>query len=958
MIAMGLGLVIVPSIVIGGLSLHQFRTFSRASVTDAYEGLTHQALEMLEEVVLKDHQRISQLLTRAEQQVLALSTQPMVTGCFPRTALLQNRSLVIKETTRTLEGVVRTIAAQRRLILQKLDADLSVADYILEASGGIEQEGLIVEWPARNPVTHQTVPAVLPLLQVGFDTLSPTLAGDAPLPMVDRVETLVGTTCTLYQQMNARGDMLAVATSARTKSGKRAIGEVLPGTPVGKTHPHPDHNRHEGRVPLAGDHYLALFKELKDVDATPVGMISVGVREKDLEAVAATILNTRLGATGYALVMDRSGTIIFHPDPSMIGRSAGETGLSPLVEDTTTLTPVTIDQRQGFAMATVIPGWEWVVVVLGFWDDFQSGKTSEDTLNRELNHFMETTRVRINGKTLPLFFGIAVTDNEKKVLGQAGMPPAKETLFPPRLTLPPGSVIWDRVKENRGKTVLPLATAIVRDGKTIGGVTARFNWELVWEALKNRVYGQSGHAHVAEVNGRILSPPGQGPGTAAPLGELPWKTLGKGSSSDGVWQGKSRINGMDRYGAAKPLAVGDTDLIVGATVPANEFLELADTIRQRAETTASRVTITLGITTVSMIGLGALLGILLATSMVHPIIAVIGRVKEVETRGDLTLELALPGTAELRHLAATINSFIRTLRSVVQGILTTSEDLDLAANGLTTVSSAMTTGTNAVATTSTRITGDAQRLRDHLKKMTGAMDEASSNVSAMALSADQLNQTLVDVAHGCDNAAAETREAVTRSRTVSTQVRVLKTAAAEIDSVTATINTISRQTNLLALNATIEAARAGTAGKGFAVVANEIKALSDQTETATQEIRSQILEIQDATRHTVTAIQKTDTVIHAVNATMTTIATAVEEQSGTVSGIAAHAALASEMIGHVKTGVNQGSTLSTTMAVTIDEMNRAMDEISQNSGQVMASADQLTHQAGEIRAMVRWFKIR
>jgi methyl-accepting chemotaxis protein len=48
---------------------------------------------------------------------------------------------------------------------------------------------------------------------------------------------------------------------------------------------------------------------------------------------------------------------------------------------------------------------------------------------------------------------------------------------------------------------------------------------------------------------------------------------------------------------------------------------------------------------------------------------------------------------------------------------------------------------------------------------------------------------------------------------------------------------IAEQTKLLALNATIEAARAGEAGKGFAVVANEVKALANQTNAATADIR-------------------------------------------------------------------------------------------------------------------------
>lgn len=91
--------------------------------------------------------------------------------------------------------------------------------------------------------------------------------------------------------------------------------------------------------------------------------------------------------------------------------------------------------------------------------------------------------------------------------------------------------------------------------------------------------------------------------------------------------------------------------------------------------------------------------------------------------------------------------------------------------------------------------------------------------------------------------ASHSEELAATSEEIDKQAQIALTDAEKSNEVTSLIKGISRQTNLLGLNASIEAARAGQHGAGFNIVAQEVRKLSSETSTATENIERSLANI-------------------------------------------------------------------------------------------------------------------
>ncbi len=218
-------------------------------------------------------------------------------------------------------------------------------------------------------------------------------------------------------------------------------------------------------------------------------------------------------------------------------------------------------------------------------------------------------------------------------------------------------------------------------------------------------------------------------------------------------------------------------------------------------------------------------------------------------------------------------------------------------------------------------------------------EQASMNVNTVAAAMEEMSASAAEIAQQVTLAKGKSNDTATNANSANDTVSNLNTLVENIGEVVGSIQDIAEQTNLLALNATIEAARAGEAGKGFAVVADEVKSLATETSKKTEEINTQIADIQVATRESVSAMERIIGNISEIDESVTTVSAAVEEQNATTSEITrsvAEASQGSQQVSQIIVDVQRGAQQTGDSA---DTVLTAAREVAQLSETLKGSVD-------------------
>lgn len=253
--------------------------------------------------------------------------------------------------------------------------------------------------------------------------------------------------------------------------------------------------------------------------------------------------------------------------------------------------------------------------------------------------------------------------------------------------------------------------------------------------------------------------------------------------------------------------------------------------------------------------------------------------------------------------------------------------------------------------------GHMQVMGENITETSKEAELLSVNASSMQLSSEKASKTLGDLRSINEDVKRIITEVQEQTNRTNDSVQKIHTA-------TTFINSIAEDTSLLSLNASIEAARAGESGRGFAVVAEQIKNLSEQSNTSSKEIEATADMLSIDSAKAVQAMQQMQEIIASQSESMQETQKVVAEVIDEIASSMRSIAQIKESTGRLENARNEVlqavehlSDIAQDNLANTQNTYEQTEVVADTFKQVYNSADELKTIADELVKSIEYFKV-
>lgn len=327
-------------------------------------------------------------------------------------------------------------------------------------------------------------------------------------------------------------------------------------------------------------------------------------------------------------------------------------------------------------------------------------------------------------------------------------------------------------------------------------------------------------------------------------------------------------------------------------------------------------------------------------------------VKESNDEIGLIIEKMKELTQSLGSIVGKIRTSSDTMSSNSYELNDTSSQTLAANNEISKAVEDVAEGSTGMAASISKINENLLEMSNETKDINASVDEIKNQTTAVQDSSKIMNdkiKSMQDSSHKMDEGISA----------ISKRIETVNTTVDKVSNIVSVIEEISSETNLLSLNASIEAARAGDAGKGFAVVAQEIRVLSDNTNTELENIKQIISSLVEECRY---CVQASGTIVED-NAKQKEEIKAVLDEFGSLDEQIQKTAEKADEIEELVTAmielnddITKSSNSLTDVSAATEEMNANIEELNAMMHGVSEMAEHMNNESDGLKEALSFFR--